>query len=109
MSTQTESISWESTLLSWAYEALDDHAAPRPLSVAPTALRSAYRHCERLTRSHSRTFYMASSLMPTGKRRAVRALYAFCRVSDDLVDRAGGDPRAALAAWRARLAGPLPI
>ena len=106
MSTQTDSISWESTLLSWANEALDAREAPRAFSVSPSTLRSAYRHCERITRSHSRTFYMASSLMPAEKRRAVRALYAFCRVSDDLVDRAGGDPRTALVAWRAKLAGP---
>ncbi len=107
MSSQTTTISWESILLSWAYEALDDHKAPHRLSVAPGALHAAYRHCEWITKSHSRTFYMASSLLPPDKRRSVRALYAFCRVSDDLVDREGGDPRAALAVWRARLAGPL--
>ncbi len=106
MSTQTDSISWESTLLSWANEALDAREAPRPFSVSPSALRAAYRHCEHITKSHSRTFYMASSLLPAEKRRAVRALYAFCRVSDDLVDRAGGDPRTALGAWRAKLTGP---
>jgi phytoene synthase len=64
-------------------------------------LRAAYMHCERFTKSHSRTFYIASSLLPPAKRRAVRALYAFCRVSDDLVDREGGDPSSALEDWRA--------
>ncbi|MBC7237507.1 MAG: phytoene/squalene synthase family protein [Chloroflexi bacterium] len=39
-----------------------------------------------LTRRHSRTFYLASALLPPAKCRAVRALYAFCRISDDLVD-----------------------
>jgi phytoene synthase len=38
---------------------------------------------------HSRTFYLASTLLPAQKRRAMRALYAFCRVSDDLVDAIG--------------------
>jgi phytoene synthase len=105
MSAQTGVISWESTLLSWAYEALEAVDAPRPVSAAPASLHAAYRHCGRLTKSHSRTFFMASSLLPSAKRRAVRALYAFCRVSDDLVDRAGGDPGLALTAWRARLGG----
>ena len=55
-----------------------------------------------MTKSHSRTFYLASRLLPSDKRRAVRALYAFCRVSDDLVDRQVDNPRQALDAWRAQ-------
>ena len=68
-----------------------------------------------MTYAHSRTFYLASALLPSAKRRAVRALYAFCRVSDDLVDRVVGeeltpdewqlaeidDRAAALDRWRA--------
>jgi phytoene synthase len=34
---------------------------------------------------------MASALLPIAKRRAARALYAFCRVSDDLIDQPGSD------------------
>lgn len=44
--------------------------------------------CERITRTHARTFSLASRLLPAPKRRAAFALYAFCRVADDLVDRA---------------------
>jgi phytoene synthase len=60
-----------------------------------------------VTQEHSKTFTMASALMPRAKRRAVRALYAFCRVSDDLVDHPGpgetGDDRLArLEGWRRR-------
>jgi phytoene synthase len=102
-------VSWENTLLSRAYEALDSHVAGRRTSnyrsPGSIGLRPAYLHCTRLTRSHSRTFYIASTLLPIGKRQAARALYAFCRVSDDLVDRAGGDPERALEAWRALLSG----
>lgn len=43
-------------------------------------------YCERLTRRHARTFYLASLLLPGTKRRGTYALYAFCRVADDLVD-----------------------
>ena len=53
------------------------------------------RHCERLTRRHARTFYLASLLLPGVKRRGAYALYAFCRLADDLVDGtapAAGEP-----------------
>jgi phytoene synthase len=39
-------------------------------------------------REHARTFHLASIFLPTRKRRAAFALYAFCRVADDIVDRA---------------------
>ena len=45
------------------------------------------RTCEQVTRQHSRTFSLASGLLPPDKRRAARALYAFCRTSDDLIDK----------------------
>lgn len=44
--------------------------------------------CADLARTHARTFTLASYLLPATKRRAAYALYAFCRVADDLVDRA---------------------
>lgn len=44
--------------------------------------------CARITMAHARTFSLASKLLPGDKRRAAYALYAFCRVADDLVDQA---------------------
>lgn len=46
------------------------------------------RECERITYAHARTFSLASRLLPARKRRASYALYAFCRLADDLVDQA---------------------
>lgn len=46
------------------------------------------KFCEQLTRRHGRTFSVASFLLPAEKRRGANALYAFCRVADDLVDQA---------------------
>ncbi len=67
------------------------------------ALAEAYDYCEDLTAQHSRSFYMASALLPPARRAAARALYAFCRVSDDIVDESpGGDVAALLAAWQKR-------
>jgi phytoene synthase len=46
---------------------------------------------------------LASSLLPSEKRKSIRALYAFCRMSDDIVDRAvTSDPESALSAWRSQ-------
>ncbi len=44
--------------------------------------------CARITQAHARTFSLASKLLPNEKRRAAYALYAFCRIADDLVDQA---------------------
>lgn len=64
--------------------------------------------CQRIVRDHARTFALASRLLPAHKRRGACALYAFCRVADDIVDVANpGDPAAAtraLADFDARLA-----
>lgn len=46
----------------------------------------AVRLVERSIRVNSKTFYFATSLLPAARRRSVRALYAFCRATDDLVD-----------------------
>jgi phytoene synthase len=42
--------------------------------------------CVALMRTGSRTFFAASRLLPIRVRSAAIALYAFCRVADDLVD-----------------------
>ncbi len=41
---------------------------------------------DQIIRVNSKTFYFATNLLPKNERRAVRALYAFCRRTDDLVD-----------------------
>lgn len=53
-------------------------------------VQRALSHCERVTRAHSSSFTLGSSLFPPGKRRAVRVLYAVCRAGDDAVDAAPG-------------------
>lgn len=94
--------SWEYQLLAWAEQAQQTHRDP--LKGEPAAeLSSAYAYCAAVTRQHSRTFYLASALLPSEKRRAARALYAFCRVTDNIVDHPQGDPAANLETWRARL------
>lgn len=62
-------------------------------------LQDSYRACEAITRQHSKSFFFSSQLLPPEKRQAVRALYAFCRTSDDLVDRPGSELARGLATW----------
>jgi phytoene synthase len=69
------------------------------MQVDAVQLNRAYQHCARLTAQHSKSFYLSSALLPADKRQATRALYAFCRVGDDLIDRAEGDPAAAIKRW----------
>jgi phytoene synthase len=61
--------------------------------------RLGQTYCARVARRHARTFWLASLLLPAEKRRGAFALYAFCRVADDIVDDPGapGDVRARLA------------
>ncbi len=55
-----------------------------------------------MIRQGSRTFYLASMLLPPAMRDPAYALYAFCRLSDDAVDCAGGR-HAEIAGLRDRL------
>lgn len=101
--TITINEAWDNPLLKLANEAW--------LSVHPTEwnrfednrlLSEAYDHCEKITADHSRSFYLASSLMNPEVRRAVRALYAFCRTTDDIVDERGENAASDLTIWQAR-------
>ena len=57
----------------------------------------------RLTRQSGSSFYYAFLILPEAKRRAIYALYAFCRVVDDCVDEPDGEREAGLARWTAEL------
>ncbi|MCZ7542383.1 MAG: squalene/phytoene synthase family protein [Anaerolineae bacterium] len=109
----TPARAWEHALLSRAYEAWHSFAAPVAVPTCDDSLLDcAYAHCDALTAAHSRSFYLATRLLPCAKRRAVRALYAFCRLSDNIVDdpqRSAADAVAgALADWRQRALSPDP-
>ncbi|NBQ91002.1 MAG: phytoene/squalene synthase family protein [Betaproteobacteria bacterium] len=58
--------------------------------------------CRSLMRGGSKTFFAASLLLPPRIRLAATALYAFCRVADDLIDD-GTDKAAAIRELQQRL------
>ena len=80
--------------------ALDERLLP-----ADAPLSAAYAYCQRITREIARTFYYGSLFLPAEKRRATWALYAFCRIADDIADERDlyPDPLAALQRWRQAL------
>lgn len=49
----------------------------------------AQKQAEQVIRAHSKTFYFATGLLPQAQRQGIRALYGFCRSTDDLVDTVG--------------------
>ncbi len=57
--------------------------------------------CRDMLRGGSRSFFAAALLLPRRVHRPATALYAFCRVADDLIDAGGG--MAALDSLRHRL------
>lgn len=95
------SYDWERVLLSMAYEAFHSHRAEGvAIAYDSKFLNQAYARCDAITQTHSRSFSMASRLLPAPRRRAIRALYAFCRTTDDIVDHPSGNTQAALQIWR---------
>ena len=101
-----QTAAWENRLLAWAHEALASPVLGSHISTDNEALTSAYDYCKQITRTNSRTFFMACGLLSQEKRQAVHALYAFCRSTDDLVDKAiqTSNFEVLLTNWRARLA-----
>lgn len=62
--------------------------------------------CQSITRRSASNLALAFVLLPPARRRAMAALYAFCRQVDDVADDPAVPPaerRRALAAWRADL------
>ena len=96
----TNDRAWEHTLLAMAQQGLEHEATARAAGRLPGGLDAAYAACDDIANQHSHTFYMASRPLPVDKRKAVRSLYAFCRITDDLIDRADGNLAEGLAAWR---------
>ena len=55
----------------------------------PSAVEQDLQACIAMMQGGSKTFFAASRLLPPRVRAPAIALYAFCRVADDLVDDAG--------------------
>ena len=68
------------------------------------ALADDYARCADITRRASSNFYYAFMLLPLERRRALYAVYAFCRFVDDIADDESiANPAELLARWREEL------
>jgi phytoene synthase len=69
------------------------------------ALAAAYAHCAHVTRRSGSSFAAAFWMLPAPRRRALHAIYAFCRLADDIADdpAVGGDRGRLLERWRGEL------
>jgi 15-cis-phytoene synthase len=68
------------------------------------ALAEDYTRCADITRRASSNFYYAFMLLPLERRRALHAVYAFCRFVDDIADDDTiARPAEMLARWRDEL------
>jgi phytoene synthase len=68
------------------------------------SLDADYEHCAQVTRRSRSSFYYAFILLPTERRRALHAVYAFCRFIDDIADdEAIREPALLLTRWREEL------
>jgi presqualene diphosphate synthase len=61
---------------------------------------------EKIVRAAGTSFYRGMRVLPPDRRHAMYAIYAFCRIVDDIADDTGdiGEKRARLDEWRARVA-----
>ncbi|WP_069790417.1 15-cis-phytoene synthase CrtB [Cyanobacterium sp. IPPAS B-1200] len=50
------------------------------------SVEESYEYCRQVTAKYSKTFYLGTLLMPKPKRKAIWAIYVWCRRTDELVD-----------------------
>ena len=55
-------------------------------------LKRSYRRAEQVTAAWAKSFHFASRFLPVQKKRAIFALYDYCRYADNLVDACGDRP-----------------
>ncbi|KAJ6812741.1 phytoene synthase, chloroplastic [Iris pallida] len=68
-------------------------------------LREAYDRCREVCAEYAKTFYLGTLLMTPERRRAIWAIYVWCRRTDELVDgpNASHITPSALDRWESRL------
>lgn len=72
---------------------------------APLTDRADQAEVERIVRAAGTSFHQGMRILPPDRRAAMYAIYAFCRLVDDIADEPAPieDKRRALDAWRGRI------
>lgn len=63
------------------------------MPLAALDLEAAYESCRQETATWAKTFYLGTLLLPPEKRRAIWAIYVWCRRTDELMDSAEAQAR----------------
>lgn len=66
----------------------------------PTELEQSFRHCAEVTRKRAQNFYFGIKLLPSERRAALCACYAFFRYCDDVSDEEGSGQAELLGRWK---------
>ncbi|CAM9097843.1 unnamed protein product [Pylaiella littoralis] len=67
-------------------ENLELARGPADMNRRRMVLNQAYQECERITGIFAKTFYLGTKFMSPVARKAVWAIYVWCRRTDDIVD-----------------------
>jgi phytoene synthase len=80
---------------------------PAPIITPLGAAQADLTEIERIVKAAGTSFYRGMRILPPDRRAAMYAIYAFCRLVDDIADEPAplDQKRRELAAWRARIVG----
>ncbi|TVU07523.1 hypothetical protein EJB05_40881 [Eragrostis curvula] len=78
---------------------------PQDLEIPRNGLKEAYNRCGEICEEYAKTFYLGTLLMTEERRRAIWAIYVWCRRTDELVDGPNANyiTPTALDRWEKRL------
>ena len=97
---------WETQLNQEAIQCVRTPGDAPHIAATEQQVQQAFAECERITACNSKTFHLATSLLPRPKQLAMRGLYAFCRTTDDIVDLGGDSASRELSRWRQKAVSP---
>ncbi|WVZ78373.1 hypothetical protein U9M48_026095 [Paspalum notatum var. saurae] len=82
-----------------------DDVRPQDLDMPRNGLKQAYERCGEICEEYAKTFYLGTLLMTEERRRAIWAIYVWCRRTDELVDGPNANyiTPTALDRWEKRL------
>src|ERR1700712_5236065 len=95
-------VSWHRCFIWYDKGGLSMTGGSTPLGAAQADLDAV----ERIVRSAGTSFYHGMRVLPPDRRHAMYAIYAFCRIVDDIADESGDieTKRLGLAVWRDNIA-----
>ena len=96
----------EQEVLVGSWQDMDAVGNEMTLKKREELLEESYEACRQITKQYAKTFYLGTKLFDEEKRRAVWAVYAWCRRTDDIVDKPRKEQvslRTELAEWGRRL------